>query len=96
MSRIQIIGEDGLTNQETTNEVLELIKGRIRAIFKEVEILQADINLFVAKYNISSEQFWIRFEQGDMGDEEDFFVWHGSMKLLENLNAEKLMLRNIL
>lgn len=96
MSRIQIICENGTANQETTNSVLELVKGRIRAIDKELQALQADTDQFSTKYNLSNEHFLARFELGEMEDDEDFFVWQASIKLIKDLNTEKMMFRGIL
>jgi hypothetical protein len=35
-----------------------------------------DCQLFEAKYHFSSDEFLKRFENGELGDDADFFSWH--------------------
>jgi hypothetical protein len=39
------------------------------------EFLKA-CQIFEAKYHFSSDEFLERFENGELGDDADFFAWH--------------------
>lgn len=62
-------------------ETSELKKGIIN--------LQIDLKNFEKKYNLSSEEFFQKFDSGELGDEEDFIIWAGLYEML-NKNINRL------
>jgi hypothetical protein len=44
---------------------------------------------FEEKYSMSSEEFYQKFEQGVMGDNEDYIVWSGIYEMFYE-NEKKL------
>jgi hypothetical protein len=42
---------------------------------KDVEELSADLLRFEERFGIASEEFYNRFEAGEMGDDADFIEW---------------------
>lgn len=62
-------------------ETSELKKGIIN--------LQIDIKNFEKKYNLSSQEFFQKFDSGELGDDEDFIIWAGLYEML-NKNINRL------
>ena len=51
--------------------------------------LKLDIQIFEEKYQLSSQNFYKKFSQGELGDGEDFITWAGLVEML-NENEERL------
>ena len=51
--------------------------------------LQIDLKIFEKKYNLLSDEFFQKFESGELGDKEDFIVWAGLYEMLTR-NMKKL------
>ncbi len=65
------------------------------AIKEELTSIEKDLTRFREKYNLKDEDFLQKFNSGELGDNEDFFVWEGSLLLYEKLKAEENMLREV-
>ncbi len=44
--------------------------------------LRLDLHAFEKRYQMPSEQFYLRFQAGEMDDDEDFMLWAGTYELL--------------
>ena len=44
--------------------------------------LRIDIKAFEEKYRLSSQDFYQKFSQGEMGDDEDTIIWAGLVEML--------------
>jgi hypothetical protein len=44
---------------------------------REVARIQADLDLYEQKYDMSSESFYKAFENGDLDDSKDYMLWSG-------------------
>ena len=58
----------------------------------KARVLRERIKRFEEKYGMSSGEFKERFERGELGDEEDYFVW---WSLLEALSQVEKRLKSI-
>ncbi|VVB87682.1 Uncharacterised protein [uncultured archaeon] len=72
-----------------SDDVAPVIKD---SIHREIILLESKINLvkneikqFEEKYHISSSEFLKKFENGDLGDSQDYFEWWGLIKGLKTL-----------
>ncbi|MDM8548725.1 hypothetical protein QUF72_01555 [Desulfobacterales bacterium HSG2] len=55
---------------------LSLIIGRESKICElTIRQLEAKLRVFEKKYSLSSEEFYERFQEGKIGDDQDFFEW---------------------
>ena len=70
-------------------EALEREAGLLRV---KARVLRGRIKRFEEKYGMGSGEFRKRFERGELGDEEDFFVW---WSLLEALSQVEKRLNSI-
>lgn len=80
-----------------SDDVAPVIKD---SIHREIILLESKINLvkseikqFEEKYHLASPEFLKKFENGDLGDSQDYFEWWGLIKgqntLEEQLNLTR-------
>ena len=96
MSKITIVGKTTHPKDQITKGILNIIKGRLMAIKEELTPIEKDLAQFREKYSLNDEGFLQKFNSGELGDNKDFFVWEGSLRLYEKLKAEENMLREVL
>ncbi len=72
-----------------SDDVAPVIKD---SIHREIILLESKINLvkneikqLEEKYHIASSEFLKKFENGDLGDSQDYFEWWGLIKGLKTL-----------
>lgn len=59
---------------------------------REIAAMQLDLDTFEEKYSMNSEEFFQRFEAGQLGDEKDFIVWSGLYELQQDSKQKLNML----
>ena len=96
MSKINIIGNTNHPKDQIAKGISNLIRGRLMAIKEELVAIENDLNNYKNKYNLNNEEFLQKFNDGELGDEEDFFIWEGSLRLHEKLKNEESILRDVL
>ncbi len=71
---------------------LQLVAG---ALQREIAIIKSSIELtkkklreFESKYNLSSPQFYDKYEAGEAGDDIDMMTWASEIKILKKLNED--------
>ncbi len=94
--KVKIIGETSADKIKIEQHIIELIKGRLNVIKEELKIIEEDLNFFTRKHNFTNEEFLDKFNHGVLGDDEEFFVWEGSLKLRNDLLEEESLLRDAL
>lgn len=55
----------------------DIIKHKINELKNGIVNIKIDLQQFEEKYNLSTEDFYKKFINGELGDEEDFLVWSG-------------------
>ena len=83
---IQNIGkifEKGLQNEYLSRSIGKIIEYEKERTIKEVNLLKKDLSRFESTYQMSSEDFFDRFEKGDLGDKEDYFEWSAMYQMYE-------------
>jgi hypothetical protein len=61
-----------------------------------VQELKNRCKVFEGKYNLSSEEFYNLFQEGKMGDEEDFFEWKALIEGIKEWQRTKEGLRELI
>ena len=90
MSKINIVGKTTYPKDQITKGIINIIKGRLMAIKEELISIEKDLTNFKSKYNFDENEFLQKFNGGELGDNEDFFIWEGSLKLYEKLKIEDI------
>ncbi len=63
----------------------DIIENQIYELKNGIHNIEIDLKGFVQKYQYSSEDFYRRFQDGDLDDREDFILWSGIYEMqLEN------------
>lgn len=68
--------------ESTIDKVLDRERQRL---FRQQTHLKSQIAGFEARYGWVSEEFYPRFERGELGDEMDFIEWSATIEMVENL-----------
>lgn len=63
--------------KELDTSLSKLIRFQIAKYHSNIKDIKNDMRKFEETYNISSEDFYQKFEAGEMGDSADFFEWVG-------------------
>jgi len=62
-----------------------IIAYQISELKKAIINIHVDLKRFEEKYKLSTQQFYEKFEDGSLGDEEDYIIWSGIYEMyLEN------------
>ena len=96
MANIEILGEYNFPKEKITHEILELIHRRLEFISSEKQKMEGDLKKFHDLYQKSNDDFLHDFQNGKLGDQEDFFIWKASLKLLKDIIEEEKMLKELL
>ena len=75
---IQNIGkifEKGLQDEYLSRAIGKIVEHTKEKTSSNVRLLSKDLSQFERKYNMSSENFFARFEKGELGDKGDYFEW---------------------
>ena len=79
-----------LKNVEDKEKVFETFFEYFKTkIKREISEMQVDIEEFEKKHNMSSEDFYKRFENGELEDNNDFILWSGIIEM-QKRSIEKL------
>jgi hypothetical protein len=83
---IQNIGkiyEKGLQNEYLSRSIGKIIEYEKEKTIEEVNMLKKELSRFESTYQMSSEDFFDKFEKGDLGDKEDYFEWSAMYQMYE-------------
>jgi hypothetical protein len=64
------------------NALSKVISFQLAKYRNNIDQINRELEKFETSYKMSSEQFYRKFEAGELGDEEDFFEWSS---LFENV-----------
>lgn len=90
IQNIEKIFEKGLQDDYLSRSIGKIIEYEKEKTSKDIEGLRKDIERFEGEYNMSSDEFFERFEKGELGDNEDYFEWSALFQMnrrsVERLN----------
>ena len=75
IQNIEKVFEKGLQDDYLTRSIGKIIEFEKEKTSKDIQALKNDLELFERKYNMSSIEFFEKFEKGELGDNEDYFEW---------------------
>lgn len=81
-----ILLNDILEDRTFLNSVLDKLLFLVREQYKNrLKRYDMDLKDFEARYRMSSDSFYEKFEAGKLGDATDFFEWSGLIDLRRDL-----------
>ncbi len=95
MANIELLGEFNFSKEKIIHEILELIHRRLEFIRSEKQKLKEDLKKFQVLYQKSNGEFLHDFQNGKLGDKEDFFIWNASLKILREITEENKLLKEL-
>lgn len=95
MSKVKIIGETSTNKEILQEKVTDLIKERLVTIKKELIDIEAELVFYSKKYSLNEKDFLEQFSNGSLGDDEDFFIWEGTINIKQKLITEQKMLSEL-
>jgi len=57
------------------NTLAKMLDYKIQQYDQEAAALQEDLRVFEKKYAMTSSEFFVKFQNGSLGDEMDFIEW---------------------
>ena len=75
LQRIETLCRQGYASDMVELTLDKIIAYEIANAQKETADLQKELQVFEAQYQISSDDFYRRFRQGEMGEDVDFVEW---------------------
>ena len=95
---IQNIGkifETGLQDEYLSRSIGKVIEHEREKTSQEAQALRNDLSQLEARYNVSSEEFFERFEKGELGDKEDYFEWSAIFQMHRRCMERLKMLEGV-
>jgi len=74
------------------NALSKVIRFQLDKYRNSIDQINREMEKFETTYKMSSEQFYLKFESGELGDDEDFFEWSG---LYENVRLYKKRIEDL-
>jgi hypothetical protein len=79
-----------LTGESAQDRVWEqaldkLLAREVTLLTEQKTRLQTQLAEFERQYNLASDEFYIRFERGELGDATDFVEWSATYEMIQNL-----------
>ena len=74
--------------------IAEVLERELKISKIKLKIYERKVKEFESKYKMDSSEFLKKFESGQLGDDEDFFVWWGYLKALRTLKERIAILES--
>ena len=84
-------GQTDIALAYTVNKLLEREKAQLA---QTLDRLNARLKEFEQRYNMSSEDFYFRFESGELGDDMDLIEWSATWEMTDHARQALETLQN--
>ena len=95
IQNIEKIFERGLQDEYLSRAIRKIVEHTKERTSTDVEVLRKDLSDFEAKYGISSDEFFNRFEKGELGDGGDYFEWSAIFQMYKRATERLEMLKGV-
>lgn len=75
IDKIGKIFEKGLQDDYLSRSIRKIIEHEKEKTSQDIRSLRKNLERFESEYNMPSDEFFSRFEKGELGDREDYFEW---------------------
>lgn len=72
------------------------LERELRIIEYSIKKTMERLKSFEEKYNMSSEEFYEKFEKGELGDSQEFMLWASEYEALKVLKKDKEIIERML
>ena len=95
IQNIEKIFERGLQDEYLSRAIRKVVEHTKERTSTDVEILKNDLSKFEGKYGISADEFFNRFEKGELGDDGDYFEWSAIFQMYKRATERLKMLEGV-
>ena len=95
MSKVKIIGDTSTDKEILEEKITDLIKERLVAIKQQLLEIESELTFYTKKYSLNEQEFLEKFTNGTLGDDEDYFMWEGTLNIKQKLVKEQEMLSEL-
>ena len=85
--------QEGQTSDLMDRTLAKLLQHEIEQSLDQLNQLQQDLAGFEQQYHLSSDEFYRRFQTGQIGDDMDFVEWASLVQMVENLKKRLQLLQ---
>jgi hypothetical protein len=71
------------------------IENEVKLVAIGITKTKKNLKEFEDKYGMSSEEFYLQFKKGKMGDNSDYLRWAGEYETLERLESNEKELKGV-
>lgn len=89
------IFEKGLQDEYLSRSIGKIIEHEKEKTSQELQLLRKDLARFESDYKMSSNEFFNRFEKGELGDKEDYFEWSAIFQMYKRSMERLKMLEGV-
>jgi len=76
---------NGYADQVLESTIDKMLDRERQRLLRQQARLKSQIADFEARYGWTSDEFYPRFERGELGDDIDFVEWSATIEMVENL-----------
>lgn len=95
IKKIEKIFEKDLQDEYLSRSLGKILGYEKDKTITEVKSLKDELLRFEKNYKMSSDEFFQRFERGEMGDEEDYFEWSAMYQMYKKSEERLNMLEEV-
>lgn len=89
------IFEKDLQDEYLSRSIGKIIEHEREKTSHEVQMLRKELAQFESNYQMSSDEFFDRFEKGELGDKEDYFEWSAMYQMYRRSEERLKMLEGV-
>ena len=95
INNIGKIFERGLQDEYLSRAIGKIMEHEREKTSQDIQSLKRDLEQFEGRYNMQSNEFFSRFERGELGDQEDYFEWSALFQMYNRLVERFEMLKGV-
>ena len=82
-------------SEDTASVVKDSINREIVLLESKINLLESEIKKFEEKYQLTSPEFEVKFDSGNLDDSQDFFEWWGLIRGLKTLEDNLIKAKSV-
>ena len=82
-------------SEDVAPVVKDSINREIVLLESKINLLESEIKKFEEKYQLTSPEFEVKFDSGNLDDSQDFFEWWGLIRGLKTLKDKLIKAKSV-
>jgi len=81
--------------EESSEVVIDTLQKEIKRLKDKIESFTKELAIYEKKFNISSEEFIKKFDEGSLGDDQIFFEWQADFETYTRIKTRLKLLEKV-